>query len=123
MSPEDALTGENLINPYVILDNMYSRKAIPLNSATFKNCQKYLINRLQSFKEKFTKLSEKGELFQVHEIVGVDTGVLPNEERYRDPSHSNNIEAFRHEKSRTLLGFLTKEDLLELLPNALKEFD
>ncbi len=103
----DHETEEMIINPYIRISKSLDL-GVCLNTSTFGNCQKKLISHLNDDILKLGKIEGK-EFYTVEAIVG-EYNCEPNE------TFLNSVSLVRHERSRTILGYLERGIVESELP-------
>lgn len=111
MTAVDHENGKSIINPYIQIQK-YSGDGTGcfLNTLTFGDCQDELIHPLD---RKIGELKEDKKLYVVEAVVGEYNGSpLPG-----IPIQLKTVSLIRHERSRTLLGYLAEDIVKKNLPN------
>ena len=109
MTAVDHETGKKIINPYIQISKSSKEGCYFLNTSTFEDCQEELIHPLD---RQIDELEKENKLYVVEAVVGEYNG-SPN------PGISSllkTVSITRHERSRTLLGYLEEKVVRKELP-------
>lgn len=112
MSKEDYKTNQTLLNPYIEIGKgceSSPNSYIHLNVSTFKNCLAHLIPSFTDNGQRiFDEATEEKKLYSVYGVVG-KTVTNPN-------GASAYLNITEPPISRTLMGFLLEDILIQNLP-------
>ena len=110
MTAEDYETGEDIINPYIVVSK--NGKGCYLNTLTFRDCQEHLIHPLDDVR--LMPLIESRSYYVAEAVVGEYNGAIPMDNSFKLLLRTVSIG--RRERSRTLLGYLDEGIVKDKLP-------